>query len=375
MLLDLTDDQRLLRESLDRFLTDRYGFEHRRKYQREPAGFSRAIWSGFAELGLLGLQLPVEQDGFGGTSVDTMVVMEAMGRALVVEPFLATVLLGGTCVSLAGSAEQRARILPAMMAGECLLGFAHAEPQARYELTDVETTARRVDGGWVLDGRKSLVLHGASADWLVISARTASGLSLFMVEGSAVTRRAYPTHDGMQAADLVMDGVRLGDDALLGAEGEALPVIERVVDGANAAMAAELVGIMTALQALTLEHLKTRVQFDRVIGSNQVLQHRAVDMVIATEQARSMAMLAAIRMQEDGESRRLAVASAKAVAGRAATTVARDAVQLHGGMGVTLEHPVGHYFKRVAAIEASFGNADHHIATVARAGGMAGAIA
>ncbi len=383
MQLQLTEDQRLLRDSLDRFLADRYGFEQRRAHQRQAAGYNREIWSAFAELGLLGLLLPAEQDGFGGSFVDAMVVMESFGRALVVEPYLPSLLLAGRCISLAGDAAQRARLLPGLIAGELVLAFAHAEPQARYDLADVETTARRQANGWVLDGRKSLVQAGASADWLVVSARTAgatrdaNGISLFLVPRGApgLVLRDYATHDGLHAADLRLDGLRLPADALLGAPAEALPLIERLVDGAIAGLVAELVGIMSALQALTLDHIRTRVQFGRPIGSNQVLQHRVVDMTMAIEQARSMAILAAIEADApDPRRRRLAISTAKTVAGQAATQVARDAVQLHGGMGITLDHPVGHYFKRVAAIEASLGNGAHHLGLVAAGGGLANAL-
>lgn len=376
---DLTEEQRLLKDSVDRLLADAYGFDARKQIVASDEGVSRAVWAQFAELGLLGLPFSEEQGGFGGGPVETMIVMEAFGRALVVEPYLATVILGGGLIRHAGSAAQQAAILPAVAAGERRLAFAHAERQARYDLFDVATTARQDGDGWVLDGQKGLVLHGDAADTLIVSARTGgasrdhSGIGLFLVDASApgVSRRGYPTQDGQRAAEIALTGVRVGLDAVLGDPTGALPVIEKVVDEAIAALCAEAVGAMEASLQSTVEYLKTRQQFGTPIGSFQVLQHRAAEMVVALEQARSMAMLAAMMAgSSDPRERRAAISGAKAQIGRSARFIGQQSVQLHGGVGVTMEYQIGHYFKRLTMIDTLFGDADHHLGLTADAGGL-----
>ncbi|GGH30936.1 pimeloyl-CoA dehydrogenase small subunit [Alsobacter metallidurans] len=376
---DLTEEQRLLKDSVDRLLADAYGFDARKRIVASEGGVSPAVWAQFAELGLLGLPFSEEQGGFGGGPVETMLVMEAFGRALVVEPYLATVILGGGLIRHAGSAAQQAAILPAVAAGERRLAFAHAERQARYDLFDVATTARPDGEGWVLDGQKGLVLHGDGADTLIVSARTAgatrdlTGLGLFLVDASApgVSRRGYPTQDGQRAAEVTLTGVRVGPDAVLGDPKGALPAIERVVDEAIAALCAEAVGAMEASLQSTVEYLKTRQQFGTPIGAFQVLQHRSAEMVVALEQARSMAMLAAMMATApDARERRAAVSGAKAQIGRSARFIGQQSVQLHGGVGVTMEYQIGHYFKRLTMIDTLFGDADHHLGLTADAGGL-----
>ena len=300
---DLSDDQRLLRDSADRLLDDSYGdFSRRQAWRREPFGWHAPNWRAMADMGLLGLPFAEAEGGFGGGPVEIMLVMEAFGRALALEPYLATVILAGGILRLAGSAAQRAAVLPGIIAGTTTLAFAHQERQARYDLFDVGVAATSQADGFVLDGSKSLVLHGNSADMLVVSARTAGsrrdrdGITLFLVDAAApgVTRRDVATQDGLRAADISFAGVRLGADAVLGEAGHALLVIEHVVDLASAALCAEAVGAMQALHTMTVDYLKTRQQFGVAIGSFQALQHRAVDMMIALEQARSMAMYAAM---------------------------------------------------------------------------------
>src|SRR3954452_12713548 len=293
---DFTEEQRLLRDSVDRLLADHYAFDKRRGYIAEPDGWSRSLWSQYADLGLLGLPFAEEHGGFGGGGIDVMLVMEAFGRALVLEPYLATVVLAGTALRLAGSAAQQAALLPQVAEGRLLLAFAHGERQARYDLSDVLTTAKPKGGGWVLDGAKSVVTHGDIADKLIVSARTKgdrndpAGIALFLVDGNAngVARRAYRLRDGMGAAEIALSGVEVGGDALLCEAGAAFPVIERVVEAGIAATAAEAVGTMETMQAMTLEYLKTRQQFGRPIGDNQALQHRATEMYVALEQGRSL---------------------------------------------------------------------------------------
>ena len=365
---DLTEDQRLMVESVGRLLADTYAFEQRKALLGTGRGWSEALWSQYADLGLLGLPIPEEHGGFGGGAVEVMLLMQEFGRRLVLEPYLATVVLGATAVRLAGDAEQQGEILPAIAAGTMRLAFAHYERQARYDMTDVTTTATRRDGGaWVLEGAKSVVLHGAEADTLVVSARTgggrhdAGGLSLFLVEGGAdgLARRGYRLRDGTAAAEISLSAV---PGRLLGGRDEALPVIERVVQAGIAAMGGEVVGAMEAMQAMTLDYLKTRQQFGRPIGDNQALQHRAAEMMVALEQGRSMAMLAAMMVEEpDAAERARNIAMAKVGFGQAGRFVSQNAVQLHGGIGMTEEYAVGHYFRRVMVIEHMFGDTAWHL--------------
>ncbi|MBV8888636.1 MAG: acyl-CoA dehydrogenase family protein [Alphaproteobacteria bacterium] len=371
---DLTDEQRLLKESVERLLADHYGFDKRRGYLADPAA-SAALWARYAGLGLLGLPFAEEHGGIGGGGIEIMLVMEAFGRVLALEPFLATIVLGGAALRLAGNAAQLAALLPRIAAGELTLAFAHGERQARYDLSDVITTARRNGGGgWVLDGAKSVVLHGDGADRLVISARISGerdepdGIGLFLVDAKAtgVARRAYTMRDGMRAADIALSGVEVGDADALGEPGAAYPIVERIVQAGIAAVAAEAVGAMEALQALTLEYLKTRVQFGRPIGDNQALQHRAAEMMMALEQGRSMAMLAAIMVDEpNARERAHNISMAKVGVGQSARFVSQNAVQLHGGIGMTEEYAVGHYFRRCMVIEHSFGDTAHHLGLLA----------
>ncbi|HEY3910194.1 MAG TPA: acyl-CoA dehydrogenase family protein [Stellaceae bacterium] len=371
---DLSEEQRLIRDSVDRLLADHYGFAARRGYLAEPEGFSRAMWQHYAELGLLGLPFAEEHGGFGGGAVETMLVMEGLGRALALEPYLATVVLSGAALRLAGNQAQQAQILPQIAEGGMTVAFAHGERQARYDLNDVLTTARPGPGGWVLDGAKSVVVHGDHADRLIISARSSGerddpdGISLFLVDASAngVARRAYAMRDGTRAAEISLSGVEAAHDDLLGEPGNALPVIERVVEAGIAAVAAEAVGAMEAMHAMTLEYLKTRQQFGKPIGQNQALQHRSAEMLIALEQGRSMAMLAAMMVEEaDPAERAHNISMAKIGVGQAARFVSQNAVQLHGGIGMTEEYAVGHYFRRCMVIEHLFGDTAHHLSRVA----------
>lgn len=376
---DLTDEQRLLKDSVDRLVADRYDFESRSRYGKAEEGWSREMWSAFAELGLLGLPFAEEHGGFGGGPVETMIVMEAFGRGLVIEPYLATVILGGGILRRGGSEEQKAVHLPQIADGSRRLAFAHAERQSRYDLADVAATARRDGDSFVLDGEKSLVLHGDSADGLVVSARTAGsrrdrgGLGLFLVDAKAagVTRRGYPTQDGMRAAEIAFSGVRVGPEAVIGDPEGALPLVEQVAGEAIAALSAEAVGAMAQMHALTVDYLKTRRQFGVPIGSFQALQHRASEMFIALEQARSMAMFATMMSEEpDAAERRKALSAAKVQIGRSGRFIGQQAVQLHGGVGVTMEYQVAHAFKRVTMIDTLFGDADHHLAVLAQAGSL-----
>jgi pimeloyl-CoA dehydrogenase small subunit len=381
---DLTDEQRMLSESVNRLVTDAYGdFEHRKGYRAAPRGFADANWQALAEMGLLGLPFDEADGGFGGGPVETMIVMEAFGRGLVLEPFLATVVLAGGLLRRAGNEAQRAAILPSVVEGSMVLAFAHQERQARHDLHDVATTARWDGADWVLDGAKGVVLAGDSADRIIVSARTSGarrdreGISLFLLDPATpgVTRRGYATQDGLRAAELVLEGVRVPSDALLGQEGQALPLIELVVDEANAALCAEALGAMDVLRDLTVDYLKQRQQFGQAIGNFQALQHRAADMLVATEQARSMAMYAAMMVQSgDAAARRTALSAAKALVAKLADQLGKDAIQLHGGIAMTEEYKAGHYFKRLTMLGTIFGDVDHHLRVVVAAGGLPEAV-
>lgn len=370
----LNPEQEQLRDAIRRYLGREYGFEARRAIIR-GAGTSPAAWAGLTELGLFGLTVPEAHGGFGGSGVDRMVVMEECGRALVVEPYFATAILGVACLVHAGNVALQARLLPQVAEGTVKLTVATTEAQSRHEWFNVATTARAGAGGYVLDGAKCVVLHGAQADHLVIPARTAggsrdrAGISLFVVGRGAkgLTVEDYRTIDGMRAADLRLDGVVVDAGAMLGAPGEGVAILERMVQVGAAALCAEAVGCMLALNEQTLEYLKTRVQFGMPIGRFQVLQHRAVEMFMEAEQARSLAMLAAVKVDsDDAAGRARAVHAAKARVGRAARFVGQSAIQLHGGMGMTDELAAGHYFKRLTMIEATLGDTDHHLAAFAQ---------
>jgi pimeloyl-CoA dehydrogenase small subunit len=372
---DFTEEQRLLRDSVTRLLADRYAFDKRKAYLAEPDGWSRALWAQYAELGLLGLPFAEEHGGFGGGGIETMLVMEALGGALALEPYLATVVLAGTALRLAGSAAQQEALVSQITGGKRVLAFAHGERQARYDLSDVLTKATPKGGNWVIDGAKSVVSHGDGADTLVVSARTSgargdeAGLTLFLVDGKAsgIARRSYTLRDGTRAAELALSAVEVAGDAVLGEVGQAFPVIARVVEAGIAATAAEAVGTMEAMQAMTLEYLKTRVQFGRKIGDNQALQHRASEMFMSLEQGRSLAILAAVMVDEpDATERARNLSTVKVGVGQAARFVSQNAVQLHGGIGMTEEYAVGHYFRRCMVIEHTFGDISHHLSRLAR---------
>ncbi|MEO8565123.1 MAG: acyl-CoA dehydrogenase [Betaproteobacteria bacterium] len=387
MNFDPSEEQRLLAASIERFVERDYAFETRRRIVASPDGYSQDVWRTMAELGLLGLPLPAAHGGFGGGAMDTVSLMQAIGGALIVEPWLATVALGAQFIARgqkdelrdelreALRDEQRQRILPAVAEGRLKLAFAHAEAAARYTLAQVATRARAGADGWVISGIKRAVLHGACADLLVVSARTdggdsdVEGLSLFVVERNApgVAITALRMLDGTRAADVAFDQVRVPAQALIGAAGRALPLIEEVVDFATALVCAEAVGAIESANEATLEYLKTRKQFGVAIGSFQALQHRMVDLAIEYEQAKSIALLAcsAVDTEHNAAARSRTVSAAKARIADACRKVSQESIQLHGGMGMSDELKVSHTFRRLTAIVQQFGDADHHLARFA----------
>ncbi len=367
---DLTDEQRLLKDSVDRLVADRYGdFERRKTYQEKPGGWSRAVWQDFASLGLTALPFSEDMGGIGGGPVETTIVMEAIGRGLVLEPFLPTVVLGGEALK-AASPSVAEEVVPKIAEGNLILAFAQTERQSRYNLNDVKTSARRANGRFVLDGRKSVVLTGDSADMLIVSARTSgaerdeNGLTVFLVDAKShgVDVHGSASQDGRRIAEIVFSGVEVSDDHVLGEPDNGLPVLRRVMETGIAALAAEATGAMEALHAMTVDYLKTRKQFGVPIGSFQALQHRAVDMMIALEQARSMSYYAAMMLTAPEPDRSTALSAVKVQVNKSARYVGQQAIQLHGGIGVTAEYQASHYFKRLTGIENTFGDTDYHMA-------------
>ncbi|GIK49429.1 MAG: acyl-CoA dehydrogenase family protein [Hyphomonadaceae bacterium] len=368
MNFDYTEEQNMLRDSIAKWAAGQYDFEKRREALKSDDAW-RKNWGVFAELGLLAAPLPEDFGGLGGGAVDISVVMEEFGKALVVEPYVPTVVLGAGALKYAGSAAQKDEHLAAIAGGERIIAFAQAEPKSRWALNDVGTAAKKDGAGYVLNGHKAVVVGAPQADYLLVSARTggaqrdAKGVSLFLVAKGAkgVSTRDYPTMDGSRASEVYFENVSVGADALIGTADGALPLIERIVDEANAAYCSEAVGCMRMMTDLTREYAKTRKQFGRAIAEFQVLQHRMVDMFMATEESYSMALRATILLGESDEERARAVSAAKVSIGKHSRFVGQAAVQIHGGMGVTDEMRVGHYFKRVTMIDATFGNVDTHL--------------
>ena len=375
MNFDLDADQLALQESLQRFLAGEYDFERRRKILRTPLGCSEATWAALAGQGVLAIGLPEAHGGFGGP-VETMLVMEEIGKSLVLEPFMSTVVLCGALLAECASEPQRKEIFAAIASGKRRLALGHYEEASRYDLEFVQTTARSAGDGYVLNGAKSVVLDGAVAHQFIVSARLQpeGRVVLLLLDAGTpgVEIIAYRTQDGRNAADLRLREASVPSANLLGSAGGSaqgsLPAVRRALDRALAALCAEAVGAMEALNAATLEYLKSRRQFGQPIGRFQALQHRMADMFIYATQARSMSLLATGRCAMAAEApRRNAVCAAKAFIGQAARFVGQQAVQLHGGMGMADELPVSHYFKRLTMINATFGDVDHHVTQVSDA--------
>lgn len=368
---EYNEEQQLLADSVSKYLAKAYDFESRKQVINSSTGFNDAAWTAFSEMGLTAIPFAQADGGFGGGAVDMMAAMEAFGEALVVEPVLDHIALATRLVAKTGSEAQRAGVLPALIDGSRKATFAYLERGQRFTLEPQTTTATPSGAQWKLDGEKVVVVGATVADVLVVSARTGAGASLFLVDRTApgVSVSAYRTVDGQRAADVSLRGVMVGADALLGTQGGALPHIEEAVDFATALLCAEAVGAMKSANDATLEYLKTRKQFGAPIGSFQALQHRMVDMYITCEQARSMAILAACRVDAAASStepgavatRKAAISSAKVSIAESARKISQESVQLHGGMGMTEEMKVSHTFRRLTVIAQRFGDVDHHL--------------
>ena len=366
---NLSKEQELLRDGLSRFLSTRYGLEKSRAAAKTGAGWQPEIWRGFAdELGILGAALPEDVGGIGGGPVEVMVIAEALGHALVVEPYVDTVVVAGGLLRRAGGPAATA-VLEKVVAGTAIVALAAAEPASGENWQDVSTVAEGDGDDWVLRGSKIVVMNAPLATHLLITARTPAGPSLFLVEtdsaATGIETHSYRTVDDRRAADLVFDGLRLPADALLGEGGQAWPSLAKARDEGAAAICAEAVGCMRKVLADTVEYCKQRQQFGQPIGSFQVLQHRMVDMYMEVEQAVAAVYLAVLNLEAEPDARARAVSAAKATVGRAARFVGQQAVQLHGGMGMTEELAIGHYFKRLTALQYEFGTTDYHVARYA----------
>ena len=370
MNFDYNEEQQLLADSVKRFIGKDYDFESRKKIVFSDKGYSDDVWATFAEMGLLGLPVSTDYDGFGGGALDMMGIMESIGEGLVVEPFLATT-MGAQFVARGGSEAQKKSLLPQVVEGKLKMAFAQTERGARYNLGHVSTKAKKSGSGYVIDGEKGVVVHGPCADKIVVSARTsgsdtdAQGISLFLVDAKApgITMKPYRTLDELRACDMVFKGVTVGADALIGKEGAGLALIEEVVDYATALICAEAVGAIKYANDATLEYLKTRKQFGVPIGAFQALQHRMVDMVVSYEQAKSMACLACDKAdsEKDAAQRKRLISAAKVRISEACRHVSQESIQLHGGMGMTEEMKVSHTFRRLTMIAQQFGDLDHHL--------------
>jgi hypothetical protein len=366
---NFTPEQDTLRDQIARLVRDQNDFDTRRKVSRSEPGWRPALWSQFAELGLLGAPFSEEDGGFGGSAVESMIVMEEFGKGLVIEPYLQTVVIAGGFLRHAGSAAQKEDYLASIIGGERVFAFAYSEPKSRFDLNDVSTTARREGDGYVLNGHKAVVLAAPFASHLIVTARTSGaqrdkgGVSVFIVPKAAkgVSTRDYPTVDGLRASEVYFENVHVPASDLVGAADHGFPLVEAVVDEAIAALCAEAHGAMKVLNQTTLDYSKTRKQFGQPIGNFQVLQHRMADMFMAYEQSVSMTYMVTLKLGEPETARKMAASAAKVQIGKAGRLVSQEAVQIHGGMGMTDELNVGHFFKRLTMIESQFGNTDWHL--------------
>ncbi len=364
-----SEEQELYRATVSRFIQNQYGLEARQKIVNSDLGMSRENWQQFADLGLLAIPFAEEYGGLEGSAVDTMVVMEEFGRGLVIEPYFETVIFSGGILSIGGSNEQKQQYIPRIISGECIFATAFAESQSRYNLADIKTTAKVRNGGFILNGKKSVVWAGPWADYLIVTARTSGsqfdekGVSLFLVDKNSegISLKNYPTIDGGRASEISFENVELSDESLLGHIDDGFDLLEAAVDRARAAICAEAVGAMKALHETTLDYVKLREQFGVPIGNFQVIQHRMVDMLIAYEEAVSITYMATLHLDHPVEERQKSVSAAKAKIGQSARYIGQEAVQIHGGMGMTDELNVGHYFKRLTMIDVSLGNQDYHV--------------
>lgn len=366
---NFTDEQNMVRDGISRLIREQYDWDTRREVIASKSGWRPELWAQLAELGMLAAPFSEEDGGFGGGATETMLIMEEFGKGLAIEPFIPSVVCAGGFLKHGGNAAQKEEYLAGIISGEMIFAFAYAEPRGRYDLADLQTTAKADGGDYVLNGHKAVVVGAPWATHLVVTARTSgdqrdsNGISVFIVDKSAdgVSLRDYGTVDGRRASEVYFENVKVSGDALIGEADNGLPLIELVVDEATAAVCAEATGVMKVTNEMTLEYSRQRKQFGAPIGSFQVLQHRMADMLMEYEQSVSMSYLATIRLSEEEAARKEAISSAKVRIGQSARFIGQNAIQTHGGMGMTDELAVGSYFKRLSIIEGEFGSVDHHM--------------
>ena len=369
MNFELSEEQKMIQQSVERFVQENYDLSNRIKISSEDPGYSKEYWSSMAELGWLGLAFDEEDGGFGGNQIDTLVLMEQFGKGLVLEPFLANIVLGGGAIKRGGSAALKESIIPSLIDGSLQLTLAYAEEQSRFDLEDIATAAREDDGNFVLNGKKSMVLNAESADKIIVAARTngsqvdKEGISLFLVnaDSDGLERENFPTVDGLRASEISLNDVKVSPENLIGEKDKGFEILQAVANDAILALAAEAVGAMEVLYKDTVEYTQQREQFDHPLSDFQVLQHRMVDMFMEYEQCKSLLFRATMETVQDPQLSQRTVHALKHLIGKSGIFVGESAVQLHGGMGVTEELRVGHFFKRLLVIDSQFGNADFHL--------------
>ena len=363
------EEQSLIQDQVDQFVQKEYDWETRQSLSNSELGFGEDNWKKFAELGWLGISVSEDSGGFGGSAIESMLIMEAFGKGLVVEPFLETVIMAGGLIDDHGSDQQKSSFLEPAIAGEMHLALAYAEPQSRFNLSDVVTDAKADGDNFIINGYKSVVMNGPSADQIIVSARTSgtqldeNGISLFIIDANAsgLDKTNYKTVDGRRASDLTFENVSVSKESLIGVQDKGFEILDSAIDKAILAISAEAVGAMEVLYKTTVEYTKTREQFGTAIGKFQVLQHRMVDMFMEYEQCKSLLYMATMKHEEKAEDAKKAISGLKYQVGKAGKFIGQQAVQLHGGMGVTDELNVGHYFKRLTTVGTIFGNTDYHL--------------
>ena len=363
------EEQSLIQDQVDQFVQKEYDWETRQSLSNSELGFGEDNWKKFAELGWLGISVSEDSGGFGGSAIESMLIMEAFGKGLVVEPFLETVIMAGGLIDDYGSNKQKSSFLEPAIAGEMHLALAYAEPQSRFNLSDVVTEAKADGDNFIINGYKSVVMNGPSADQIIVSARTSgtqldeNGISLFIIDANAsgLDKTNYKTVDGRRASDLTFENVSVSKENLIGDQDKGFDILDSAIDKAILAISAEAVGAMEVLYKTTVEYTKTREQFGTAIGKFQVLQHRMVDMFMEYEQCKSLLYMATMKHEEKAEDAKKAISGLKYQVGKAGKFIGQQAVQLHGGMGVTDELNVGHYFKRLTTVGTIFGNTDYHL--------------
>ena len=363
------EEQTLIQDQVDQFVQKEYDWETRQSLSNSDLGFGESNWQKFAELGWLGISVSEDSGGFGGSAIESMLIMEAFGKGLVVEPFLETMIMAGSLIDDYGSDEQKSSILEPAISGEMHLALAYAEPQSRFNLSDVVTEAKAEGENYILNGYKSVVMNGPSANKIIISARTSSsqldenGITLFLVDSDSkgLSKTNYKTVDGRRASDLTIENVSVSKDNIIGNLDSGFEILDSAIDKAILAISAEAVGAMEVLYKTTVEYTKTREQFGTPIGKFQVLQHRMVDMFMEYEQCKSLLYMATMKYEEGAPDAKKAISGLKYQVGKAGKFIGQQAVQLHGGMGVTDELNVGHYFKRLTTVGTIFGNTDYHL--------------